>query len=124
VFFKLLENNVFFNNPLLSDLDKIKQERLKDWLEDGNHLLKEFEFANALYRKKICSKCRNTLQQKTRNCIEREGRDILGNPKTNCMYMRIAVHSKLRNKIHAHIDFHPLIQRNIINNLNKKILKQ
>lgn len=94
-----------------STLNQIYHERVLDWLEDGNHLLKEFKFANAIYRKKICSKCRNTLQQKTRNCIEREGIDILGNPKTNCMHMRIAVHSKLRSKIHAHIDFHPALNR-------------
>ena len=100
----------------------IQQHRLLDWLDDGDKLQRDFELAAAIYRQKICKNCDST-QRCIRKCIQRDEKDILGNDYTVCEHLNKAIHSKLRNKIQSHVDFHPLFQKQKLFELNDEIIK-
>ena len=88
-------------------LENLQKQRLVDWHEEGEHLLIQLKKYREDYRKKICSKCIGTQQQKDRNCIAENENDSNGNLKTYCNHMITAQNSKFKEKFEAHLNFHP-----------------
>lgn len=118
-----MDERISFPQTSLTELDKIRQDRMLDWLEDGVGLKQRFEITEAQYRQKSCKKCIQQNNQKIRGCIESNSIDILGNKKTYCGHLRRAVNQRLRIKIIQHFDFHPALvnkQLFFIKNKHKK----
>jgi len=90
------------NHPL----DKILEERMIDWHENSSLLLRKMTEHREKYRKKICTGCIDTQQQKDRNCI---GMVIDGRKIFSCSHMDLAVCSKFKKEFDAHMNFHPAI---------------
>ena len=88
-------------------VNDLRKQRMTDWYEAGNHLLIELKKYREGYRKKICSKCVGTQQQKDRNCVAENEKDSNGNLKTYCNHMIKAQNSKFKEEFEAHLNFHP-----------------
>ena len=88
----------------------------KDWMDEGDVILAYFKKSRLKYRKKICTKCIGTQQQKDRNCfvvseaghgLRNDGTldlDKNGNPKTYCNHQTVAINKDNHKIIHAHIN--------------------
>ena len=88
-------------------LSVIYQNRLTDWHENGENILRLFEKHEEEYRIKICVNC-DEAQKKNRGCYQSDELDSNGNLKTSCEHMSRAGCKKLKEIRDKHIDFHPM----------------
>ena len=88
-------------------LSQIYHERVLDWIESGDLLLKKARLHNQEYRKKICSSC-SEEQQKKRKCIKYT---IDGKELQSCGHMDSACGQKFKKKFDQHMNFHPSLNR-------------
>ena len=95
----------------ITPLEKIFDERIKDWIEDGLVLNHQRQKHREKYRKKICIKCTHE-QKKHRNCIVID----YELDKRSCSHMERAVSKKFIKKAQIHTASHPYHLR--INNIH------
>lgn len=89
--------------PPKGPLDRVFENRMLDWREEGRRLrIITTKYENE-YRKKICSKC-SIEQQAERRCMRIK---IDGKTLTYCNHMNRAKRSKFRKEIDRHILSHP-----------------
>ena len=91
------------NNPL----QEIYQNRLIDWHENGENIIRLYEKHEEEYRKKICVNC-DDVQKEKRGCYRSKELDSNGNLKTSCEHMSKAGCKKLKEIRLKHINFHPM----------------
>ena len=89
-------------------LTYLKTQRMIDWSEEGDNIMRKFEKHQEQYRENICKKC-STVQQKKRQCQKIPEIDSNGNPLTFCEHMNKATHSKYRKEISKYINSNPVI---------------
>jgi len=87
----------------ITPLEKIYDERLIDWIEDGINLNHQREKHRERYRAKICAKCTDE-QKKYRNCVVVDHNA----DKRSCGNMEKAVLQKFVEKAKIHSISHPL----------------
>ena len=85
---------------------ELLEQRMEDWREDGVHLGVRLNRYREDYRQKICVNC-DDEQKIKRKCYVYPELDSNGNLKTSCKHMIKAQSKKFKNKINAHLDFHP-----------------
>lgn len=117
-----MKNRITFLETILTDIDKIRQERLIDWLENGIHLEQKFEIVKAQYRQKICSKC-DESQRERRGCVIGRGVDVNNNPITHCTHLVNSANKKLNSGWLKHIDLHPAVNNKPLFFTEKKVMK-
>ncbi len=88
-------------------LSQIYRERVIDWIESGDLLLKKTRLHNEEYRKKICSSCSGD-QQKKRKCVKYT---IDDNELQSCGHMDSACGQKFKKEFDEHMSFHPALNR-------------
>ena len=88
-------------------LNQIYYERVLDWVESGDLLLKKTQFYKEEYRNKICSSC-SEVEQKKRNCIKFT---IDGKKLQSCGHMDSACGQKFKKEFYKHMNFHPSLNR-------------
>jgi len=104
-----MSHRISFSHVTLTDIDKIRKERVIDWLENGIHLEHLFEIAKAQYRQKICiCKC-DSVQKIKRGCVKGRGLDMYGAPVTHCMHLNDSANKKLEEKFNQHMSLHPAV---------------
>ncbi len=102
------ENKIEFLSFQTNTLTQIYQERVLDWVELGDLLLRKFRLHRETYRKKICTSC-SEEQKVKRKCVENtliDGRKIL-----SCGHLRAATGAKFKKEINEHMSFHPSLNR-------------
>ena len=102
------ENKVEFLSIQTNVLTKIYQERVLDWIELGDLLLRKSRLHREEYRKKICASC-SKEQKIKRKCVENtllDGKKIL-----TCGHMRSATSKKFKKQVDEHMSFHPDLNR-------------
>ena len=87
---------------------KIFDERITDWIEDGMILNHQMQKHREKYRKKICNTCSDT-ERKIRGCVIVD--DDLD--KRDCSHMDKAIYRKFNKKNIIHLNSHPLKIRSI-----------
>lgn len=88
-------------------LNKIYHERVLDWIEASDLLLKKTQLHKEEYRKKICSSC-SEEQQKKRKCVKYT---IDGKKLQSCGHMDSACGKKFKKEFDEHMSFHPTLNR-------------
>lgn len=88
-------------------LSQIYRERVIDWIESGDLLLKKTRLHNEEYRKKICSSCSED-QQKKRKCVKYA---IDDKELQSCGHMDSACGQKFKKEFDEHMSFHPALNR-------------
>lgn len=104
-----MEQRITFPETSLSDIDKIRQERFVDWLENGVHLEHLFEIAKAQYRQKICITNCDESQKEKRGCVKGRGLDMNNCQITHCMHLIKSANKKLNEEFLKHIALHPMV---------------
>ena len=87
----------------LTAIQKIFDDRITDWIEDGMNLNHQRAIHRGKYRKKICTKCSNE-QQKKRSCLKYT---IAGKALQSCSHMENALIQKFRDKARIHAEANP-----------------
>ena len=86
----------------LTPLEKIYDERVIDWVEDGMNINHQMQIHREKYRAKICSKC-SDKQRETRECVIVDG----VSDKRDCSHMDKAVYAKFNKQNIIHLNSHP-----------------
>ena len=96
-------NRLHIEKPrLLTPLEKVFDDRIIDWIEDGMNLNHQMQKHREKYRKKICTKCSDT-QKEIRGCVIVD--EVLD--KRDCSHMDSALNQKFREKNKIHTEANP-----------------
>ena len=101
--------SIHFHKPRQTIGRKQFLERIVDWHEEGNHIVKILTEYDQNYRKKICSKCTEE-QQKKRNCLKLDMYTSEGIQLKHCSHMNNARVRKHKQLIRKHMQLHPSLQ--------------
>ncbi len=105
----MVGGSIQFQRPRQTINRKQFLERVIDWHEEGNHIIRILTEYDQKYRKKICSKCTEKQQQK-RNCLKLDMYTSEGIQLKHCSHMDKARVSKNKQLIRNHMQLHPALQ--------------
>ncbi len=102
------KNEVKFLSFETNTLTQIYKERVLDWIELGDLILRKIRLHKKEYRKKICSSC-SEKQQIQRKCIKNILLD--GTKIRTCGHMKSACGQKFKKEFDEYMSFHPALNR-------------
>jgi len=102
------ESTVEFLSFQTNTLTQIYRERVMDWIESGEFLLRKIRLHKKAYRKKICETC-SEEQQKKRKCVKNTL--INGTKIKSCTHLKSAIGRKFKKEFDNHMNFHPALNR-------------